>query len=268
MFSELSIRVHLAWHNLRRRKKVLCLIALLMFIFLLVCKHTSTENSSTRDHKCSSPTSMRCTILNANIPGRVKENNHIENNVPIITDKVIQDIEYISHKTSLCKHFGQRYASVNALSPVMTSLNCGKEELFYAESNMFRLNNTILKGHRLKQCTYRPLVRTNDSMTSYKQPTTRTQKPFDIHVEDDFVRISCQLVEAGKTLNKSHKQMNKLQRDFDQFLAMINPKPSVYERISRQLMQGIPGQRMNVLVLGLDSVSHLAFQRHLPRTYR
>ena len=261
--------VHLAWHNLRRPKKVLCLLALLMFIFLLVCKHTFTENSVTRDHICSSPTSMRCTLPNANIPGRAKENKRIENDVPIITDKVIQDIEYISHKPSLCKHVGQRYAGINALSPVMTSLNCGKEELFYAESNIFRLNKTILKGQKLKQCTYRALVRTNDNMTTYKEPTTRTQKPFDIHVEDDFVRISCQLVEAGKTLNKSHKQQNKLQlRDFDQFLAMINPKPSVYARISRQLKQGLPGQRMNVLMLGFDSVSHLAFQRHLPHTYR
>ncbi|KAJ8310199.1 hypothetical protein KUTeg_012064 [Tegillarca granosa] len=57
--------------------------------------------------------------------------------------------------------------------------------------------------------------------------------------------------------------------DFDQFLVQVSPKESVFSRISEILSENMVTKKgMNVLMIGLDSLSNLAFQRKLPLTYR
>ena len=53
--------------------------------------------------------------------------------------------------------------------------------------------------------------------------------------------------------------------DFDQFLVQVYPKPEVLKRTS--IVPSDNGTGLNVIVIGLDSLSHLSFQRLLPRTY-
>lgn len=57
--------------------------------------------------------------------------------------------------------------------------------------------------------------------------------------------------------------------DFDQFIVQVHPKTDVFERISK--LNAEPDEqnmKLNVLMIGLDSISHLCFQRKLPLTYR
>ncbi|OWF49683.1 uncharacterized protein LOC110451404 [Mizuhopecten yessoensis] len=55
--------------------------------------------------------------------------------------------------------------------------------------------------------------------------------------------------------------------DFDQFLVQVHPKPSVFQRI-KDSVKNKHATHLNVLMLGLDSMSHLSYQRKLPNTYR
>ncbi|XP_060078647.1 uncharacterized protein LOC132558133 [Ylistrum balloti] len=55
--------------------------------------------------------------------------------------------------------------------------------------------------------------------------------------------------------------------DFDQFLVQVHPKQNVFQRIQDSNWNK-HSTRLNVLILGLDSMSHLAYQRKLPNTYR
>lgn len=55
--------------------------------------------------------------------------------------------------------------------------------------------------------------------------------------------------------------------EFDQFLVQVYPKPSVFQRISKIQSQNSNFFQLNVLMFGLDSMSHLCFQRKLPLTY-
>ena len=57
--------------------------------------------------------------------------------------------------------------------------------------------------------------------------------------------------------------------DCDQFLVRIRPKPEVFERIAK-IEAASPRRplQLNVLMFALDSMSHLCYQRKMPRTYK
>jgi hypothetical protein len=54
--------------------------------------------------------------------------------------------------------------------------------------------------------------------------------------------------------------------DFDQFIAQIYPRESILERL-KEMKPNPDSLQMNVLILVLDSMSHLSYQRKLPKTY-
>ena len=57
--------------------------------------------------------------------------------------------------------------------------------------------------------------------------------------------------------------------DFDQFFVQVHPKPEVFERISKiKVASRQHPPRMNVLMFALDSMSHLCYQRKMPKTYK
>ena len=68
-------------------------------------------------------------------------------------------------------------------------------------------------------------------------------------------------------------QMEEEPADFDQFIVQVYPKEGVHRRILKQ-MRELNAERkhlremsMNVLIFGLDSMSHMSYQRKLPKTY-
>ena len=56
--------------------------------------------------------------------------------------------------------------------------------------------------------------------------------------------------------------------DFDQLFVQINPKKEVFDRIASKKQNRLKQRKLNVLMFGLDSMSHLSYQRKLPKTYR
>lgn len=56
--------------------------------------------------------------------------------------------------------------------------------------------------------------------------------------------------------------------DFDQLLVQVSPKPEVFQRVTGIVPKTDFQARPNILMFGLDSLSHLSFQRKLPKTYK
>ena len=68
-------------------------------------------------------------------------------------------------------------------------------------------------------------------------------------------------------------QLEEEPADFDQFIVQVYPKEGVHRRILKQVRE-LNAERkhlrelsMNVLIFGLDSMSHMSYQRKLPKTY-
>jgi hypothetical protein len=70
---------------------------------------------------------------------------------------------------------------------------------------------------------------------------------------------------------------DNLESDYDQFLVQIQPKVQVFQRIAK-ITSSSPSShslsssslsplKLNVMMLALDSMSHLCFQRKMPKTY-
>ena len=55
--------------------------------------------------------------------------------------------------------------------------------------------------------------------------------------------------------------------DFDQFIAQIIPPDEVMDRVET-LKPSEHTEPLNILIFALDSMSHMCYQRKLPRTYK
>lgn len=274
-------------------------------------------------------------------------------------------------------HFDLKHDSVKYAFFPMKKLNCSREELFSIINGIFTLNSTKLGSRQLEKCMYFGIDRVNDDFSSYTEPLTIKEPPFDIIVKHDFVRIKCFLKEEtddsvddvddkaekfevqnelkstrdvrdvsngrlsdlnvnGNNINGSHqknantsvisghdnitdtkKRENKTVKnsnaeeenniqvedkdkndenieedsqiqhfddydmynpfynydysdtpDFDQLLVHVQAKADVFQRISKKATKTDFRKRPNVLMFGLDSMSHLAYQRKLPKTYK
>ncbi|KAL8597492.1 hypothetical protein ACOMHN_047719 [Nucella lapillus] len=69
--------------------------------------------------------------------------------------------------------------------------------------------------------------------------------------------------------DKNYPNLDSPTSEFDQFSVHVSPKPEVFQRISN-IVASLDHQpkKPNVLMLGLKSVSHLAFQRLMAKTYK
>lgn len=160
---------------------------------------------------------------------------------------------------------------------------------------------------KLQNCEYLAVERVSDDYFTFTEPVVKKESPFDLIIHHDFIRIKCNLVDPedeavkskfneNKEIHKNTSQNNYLNDkgdnpnfelyqqydalrfdqymdgmgienlDFDQFLVQVYPKPEVLKRTSIVPLDN--GTGLNVLIIGLDSLSHLSFQRLLPETYR
>jgi hypothetical protein len=160
---------------------------------------------------------------------------------------------------------------------------------------------------KLEKCEYLAVERVSDDYFTFTEPVVKKESPFDLIIQHDFIRIKCNLVDPedeaikskfneNKEIHKNTSQTNYLTDkednpnfelyqqydafrfdpdmddmgtenfDFDQFLVQVYPKPEVLKRTSIVPLDN--GTGLNVLIIGLDSLSHLSFQRLLPETYR
>ena len=168
----------------------------------------------------------------------------------------------------------------------MPPLKCPGRSLMFMDGRATHINETVLNNRKLQKCDYRAVKFISDDYVSYSEVHTKTEKPFGLIVKHDFFRIQCYLEEEkakrkGRALKYYEGDSNDeqdyhadypadyhdiVQPDFDQFVAQIYPKHEVFQRIKTRTPRKESTQ-MNVFIFVMDSMSHLSFQRKMPKTY-
>ncbi|XP_063430259.1 uncharacterized protein LOC134712542 [Mytilus trossulus] len=185
------------------------------------------------------------------------------------------------------------------LDPLVCSYG---KDLFNLENGIVKLNKTVLKtstdNAKIEKCEYLAIERVHDDYFTYTEPVVKEKHPFDMIIQHDFIQVKCNLfnpeeeaakIRVNKTTARTSSDLSEVTDieewyrqdspflyqedgmgkeenfDFDQFIVQIYPKPEVLKRKSS--VPSDPGTGLNVLIIGLDSLSHLSFQRLLPLTY-
>ena len=154
-------------------------------------------------------------------------------------------------------------------------LACGDNELFYLENSRLRLNSSVVGNLTLSRCIYREIQWITDREWAYSKAIAKNEN-YEIKINSDFFRVQCYIGENNAKGQQNETALNGSddlniewygeEPAFDQFFAQIEPKTPVLERIS-QTKPFANSTQMNVLMFGLDSMSHMSYQRLLPKTY-
>ncbi|XP_035722084.1 uncharacterized protein LOC118441589 [Vespa mandarinia] len=128
------------------------------------------------------------------------------------------------------------------------------------------LDSKFMAAHKNMFCCWSPVIRPNfDNPRKHKFDSTITVKQCEslktqATIPDDVevVLVNCQI--------KSKKK--KKQTIYENVHAILNPR-KVYDRLenstNNNVTYGLP-RKLSILVLGIDSVSRLNFQRSMPKT--
>ncbi|XP_046363166.2 uncharacterized protein LOC124139838 [Haliotis rufescens] len=139
----------------------------------------------------------------------------------------------------------------------------GKPSITYEDGNVLRINwttvNDFYEGD-FKYCKYQPITR-GKNQSDFQFFYGKFGDPFyqDVEISDEFLRIYC--------ISKSEGTINT------NFHSLIIPKEAVDERCEKNIKRHVtinkPKEIMNVLMVGVDSLSRLNFMRQMPmsRTY-
>ena len=136
--------------------------------------------------------------------------------------------------------------------------------------HQFERDSLLSKGGREKTESKATFVR------GLKEAVESEDKNSDTEVVIDNEITDVNIEERYETLNyEDYYGYNSIEKpaDFDQFIVQVYRKPAVHDRIIKQ-MQKVRGKQMgteempvNILMIGLDSMSHMSYQRKLPKTY-
>ncbi|XP_041356759.1 uncharacterized protein LOC121373967 isoform X1 [Gigantopelta aegis] len=136
----------------------------------------------------------------------------------------------------------------------------GKPSITFEEGSVLRLNWTVINEYYkgdFKYCKYQPIIRGpkgNDFYFTYGP----FKKSFssDVQAKHEFIRVYCYSKSGGKIYTNFH--------------SIVIPKPEVEEqcdtRFRRYLKRHQPKEKLNVMMIGVDSVSRLNLMRQMPRT--
>ncbi len=174
----------------------------------------------------------------------------------------------------------------------LPKLSCKGNQLFYLQDSVLRINRTELGEKNITRCVYRAIERLNDRRHKFSEPLVRKDN-FEIRVKNDFYLVEC-CTEKNKTSQRNDRnvknaglhELNGTNPDeidlsqnkplktkletcspqTGQFFAHIHRKHDVLERIL-SIKPFVNSTQLNVLMFALDSMSHMAYQRYLPKTY-
>ena len=121
---------------------------------------------------------------------------------------------------------------------------------------------------------------TEDKQTDFREETNEENDDTlnaDVDEKDGIVNKMDDNLEKDVEEDKDSNDKNKEQLqydghewlgapDYDQFIAQIYPQDEVYNRI-KEIEVPAESTQMNVLVFVIDALSHLSWQRKLPKTY-
>lgn len=147
-------------------------------------------------------------------------------------------------------------------------LNCSKQyfQLFdsFVDSPYPRLvpKQEIVKNQNIQSCCFRNIIKEKETGNKRCLPVSLTNET-KIEPEHEFISIVCIYKPAGTP----HKRITVVDMH-----AFIHPKPDAQKRVENwksspdRIRSGDKGDRMNVIVLGLDSMSRMHFTRTMPKT--
>lgn len=127
---------------------------------------------------------------------------------------------------------------------------CSGKEIFVNTMDGLRLKSPL----NTEQCVYNEIEWVDDRHANYSNLHVEKNPPFLMNISSDFFFVSCYKSNASKT------------PDHEQFFAQVIRKPSVIQRI-KETPHGKHSLQMNVLIMILDSMSHMSYQRKVPKTY-
>ena len=130
----------------------------------------------------------------------------------------------------------------------------------FVDKDFLRINKTALKlfyNEDLESCLYQSIHRSTqatDDLFSYGNKTRWFKK--DVHIADEFIRVACYGAEGSLLYTNFH--------------AFIHTKPSVEKRctIKSKHFWERHKTNLNLIIVGVDSVSRLNFIRQMPNTRR
>ncbi len=152
-------------------------------------------------------------------------------------------------------------SSIRHLIMKSNELHCnGTPAITYVEKDMLRINRTALRLHyreELENCLYQSIHRSpepTDDLYFYGNESRLFQT--DVHIPEDFIRVAC-YGSQGSLL-------------YTNFHALIHRKRDVERRCRTRTKQshGRDKRRLNVIIVGVDSVSRLNLVRQMPKSRR
>ena len=147
------------------------------------------------------------------------------------------------------------------LNPAIIKCNASAA-ITYTDHNALRINLTASKlyhGDGLDYCEYHSIKRiddqNSDNLFEYSKHGTKLSR--DVNVTSEFIRVAC----YGRSGDMIYAN----------FHAVVLRKPEVERRCDRKSAEQsthAPKERLNVITLGVDSVSRLNFIRQMSLTRR
>jgi len=131
---------------------------------------------------------------------------------------------------------------------VMEPLECYGDQLFSLHESVLHLNRTALQNKNLTHCYYHGIQRKSENEVVYIDAVKKTF-PFEFDIKHEYFTITCF---SGSTQIST------------QIFAEHMEKKDVLERKPQQPHTESSDQ-LNILLLIVESMSHLSFERRLPK---
>ncbi|KAL3848085.1 hypothetical protein ACJMK2_018966 [Sinanodonta woodiana] len=177
-----------------RKKKIIFLLSfLLILLFILNIKLLDNLDGPTcllNDSQLSFGT--KCYQSNSSHP--LSQNFKMKRVIHDLFQTKNRIVNQIRSQELVCNrpNFDLKHDTVKYAFKKMGRLNCSSERLFYLTPvGVLKLNKTVLKNRKLKKCKYVGIERVNDDYSTYTETLTKTEEPFDLKIEHDFIRVQC-----------------------------------------------------------------------------
>ncbi|CAH1786940.1 unnamed protein product [Owenia fusiformis] len=124
----------------------------------------------------------------------------------------------------------------------------------YTSGNILKINHNIVQSHypNFSHCGYRGIYRVKGEDNAYTMDAQQTKFKQDVHLKVEYIKVKC-YDRNGKTIYKN-------------FHAVVFEKQQVEDECKRNTVER--NEKLNIVLLGVDSVSRLNFMRLMPKTRR
>ncbi|KAK6194415.1 hypothetical protein SNE40_000052 [Patella caerulea] len=148
-----------------------------------------------------------------------------------------EDQQVCKHPHLDLKHDANKHAYYH-----LPPLNCTGKSLFSLSDGVVKLNRSVLEGKELGKCVYLGIERVTDDYFTYTESLEKNVDPYDIILEQDFIRIQC-FLKSSETESKEKVEISNHEKSVISF--------------RRRLLRNLPGEdNPGELVFVPDHIPH------------